>query len=343
MKEHASDATFCKFHRQLFHSSLAAILSSLKPAMTTPKVVKFSDSHFCHVIYSLGPYIVDYEEQALLTCIVRGWCPRCQALRGNLDEDALDCSRAFTEVLFEESTLNLMWDKYGIPFTNNFPRTDIYHLIAPDILHQLIKGCFKDHLVDWVTAYIQKKHSKREADQIMDDINRRIAAVALFTRLHRFPQGQGFKQWTGDDLKALMKVYIAAIEGYVPAEIIRTFCAFLEFCYLVHRDIISEKVLAEIEDTLDRFHTWHEIFRTGDNPVVTTFSLPRQHSAKHYPTLIHLFCVPNGLCSSITECKHIKAVKEPWWRSSKYQLLSQMLLTNQQLDKIAASCVDFSS
>ena len=139
------------------------------------------------------------------------------------------------------------------------------------------------------------------------------------------------------------KVYIAAIEGYVPAEIICTFRAFLEFCYLVRRHIISEKALAEIEDALKRFHTWREIFRTGDNPVVTTFSLPRQHSAKHYPTLICLFGSPNGLCSSITECKHIKAVKEPWRRSSKYQPLGQMLLTNQWLDKIAASRIDFSS
>ena len=47
MKEHASDATFHKFRQQLFHRSLAAILSSLKPAMTTPKVVKFSEGHFC--------------------------------------------------------------------------------------------------------------------------------------------------------------------------------------------------------------------------------------------------------------------------------------------------------
>ena len=111
----------------------------------------------------------------------------------------------------------------------------------------------------------------------------------------------------------LIPCLIILFKGYVPAEIICTFCAFLEFCYLVRQHIISEKVLTEIKDTLNWFHTWCEIFRTGDNPVVTTFSLPHQHSAKHYPTLIRLFGVLNGLCSSITECKHIKAVKEPWW------------------------------
>ena len=35
---------------------------------------------------------------------------RCQVLWGNLEEDALDCSQA----LFEKSTLDRMWDEYGI-------------------------------------------------------------------------------------------------------------------------------------------------------------------------------------------------------------------------------------
>ena len=34
----------------------------------------------------------------------------------------------------------------------------------------------------------------------------RIAAVPSFPGLRRFPEGRGFKQWTGDDSKALMKV-----------------------------------------------------------------------------------------------------------------------------------------
>lgn len=34
----------------------------------------------------------------------------------------------------------------------------------------------------------------------------RIAAVPPFPGLRRFPEGRNFKQWTGDDSKALMKV-----------------------------------------------------------------------------------------------------------------------------------------
>ncbi|KAF9521566.1 hypothetical protein CPB83DRAFT_778511, partial [Crepidotus variabilis] len=37
----------------------------------------------------------------------------------------------------------------------------------------------------------------------------------------------------------------------------------------------------------------------------------RQHALSHYVLLIILFGASNGYCSSITESKHIKAVKEP--------------------------------
>ena len=137
------------------------------------------------------------------------------------------------------------------------------------------------------------------------------------------------------------QVYIPAIEGFVPSEMVRTLRAFLELCYLVHQHVISESVLGKIKLALVQFHHHHKIFMEGDNSIISTFSLPHQHAEKHYPHLICLFSAPNSLCSSITENKHIKVVKEPWCRSSKYQPLSQMLLTNQRLDKIAAAHVDF--
>ena len=59
------------------------------------------------------------------------------------------------------------------PFTNAFPRADIHGLLAPDLLHQLIKGVFKDHIVTWVTDYIKAKHPEREANRILDDIDHR--------------------------------------------------------------------------------------------------------------------------------------------------------------------------
>ena len=52
------------------------MLQPLKAAMTEPEVVQCPDGHFRCAIYSLGPYIGDYLEQALLSCIVQRWCPK---------------------------------------------------------------------------------------------------------------------------------------------------------------------------------------------------------------------------------------------------------------------------
>jgi hypothetical protein len=93
-------------------------------------------------------------------------------------------------------------------------------------------------------------------------------------------------------------------------------------------------------DALDRFHK-HRVFFEESGVRANGFALPRQHSLVHYVALIRSFGAPNGLCASITESKHIKAVKEPWRRSSRFEALGQMLLTNQRLDKLAASRVDF--
>jgi len=121
---------------------------------------------------------------------------------------------------------------------------------------------------------------------------------------------------------------------------VRALRAFLDFCYIARRDVQDTKSLAALEDALAGFHDFHSIFKEC-GVRVDGFNLPRQHSLMHYFALIRAFGAPNGLCSSITESKHIKAVKEPWRRSSRFEALGQMLVTNQRLDKLAASRVDF--
>ncbi|KAH9941016.1 hypothetical protein B0H21DRAFT_870312 [Amylocystis lapponica] len=346
-REEDDSAEFRTFRKQLYHASLAKIMSPLEPAMSIPEIARCPDGHFRRVVYELGPFIADYPEQVMLAGIVQGWCPKCLAAPDELRTAGQPRCRAHTEYLRSHFDSDVAWTGWGIdmnvmPFTTNFPRADIYELLTPDLLHQLIKGTFKDHLVTWVEQYLHSIHSKADAQRIMDDIDRRIAAVSGFPGLRRFPEGRNFKQWTGNDSKALMKVYLPALEGHVPDNMVRCFAAYLDFCYLARRSAHDTQTLVAMQEALDRFHRYRVIFEE-EGIRADGFSLPRQHALEHYIQNIRLFGSPNGICSSITESKHIRAVKEPWRRSSKNKPLLQILRTNQRLDKLAAARSHFTS
>ena len=113
----------------------------------------------------------------------------------------------------------------------------------------------------------------------------------------------------------------------------------MEFCYIVQRLVLDNDDIDKLNTLLVQFHQERKIFREAG--IRSNFCLPRQHSLNHYANSIMKFGAPNSLCSSITESKHIEAVKKPWRRSSRFNALGQMLLTNQRLDKLAAARVDF--
>jgi len=96
-------------------------------------------------------------------------------------------SCAHTEMLSMAFELGTLWDEYGIIsdvivscnllhmfiktylqsfqlFTNAFPHADIHELLALDLLHQLIKGAFKDHIVSWVNDHLKAEHPTQEAN-----------------------------------------------------------------------------------------------------------------------------------------------------------------------------------
>jgi hypothetical protein len=115
---------------------------------------------------------------------------------------------------------------------------------------------------------------------------------------------------------------------------IQAISAFLDFCYLVRHSSFTEADLVAIDKAAECFQDKRVIFEeTGACP--NGISIPCIHAIQHYRRLIQEFGAPNGLCSSITESKHIRAVKDPWRKTNRYQPLLQMLLINQRLDKLA--------
>ena len=115
---------------------------------------------------------------------------------------------------------------------------------------------------------------------------------------------------------------------------VQAIAAFMEFCYIVRQSTLDEADLNAMQNALQCFETKCTIFEeVGIHPH--GISIPRIHALQHYQHLVQQFGAPNGLCSSITESKHIDAVKKPWRRSNRHEALGQMLVINQHLDNIA--------
>ena len=103
--------------------------------MTKPEVLRCPDHHFRRILWGLGPYIADYQEQLIVSCIVQYWCARyvihtrrivhllfnfvhrCRALPNNLDgpESSDRRSRAHTNFLLGKcEVLSVLYKDYGI-------------------------------------------------------------------------------------------------------------------------------------------------------------------------------------------------------------------------------------
>ncbi|KAL1724786.1 hypothetical protein EV714DRAFT_240455, partial [Schizophyllum commune] len=189
---------------------------------------------------------------------------------------------------------------------------------------------------------LELEHGKVAAERIIADIDRHIAVVPHFPGLRQFLQGRGFKQWMGDDSKALMKVILPAIKGYVLPQMLRAVSAFLEFCYLVRSNGVDEDTIICIQVLRGEARTQttdHKM--TVKDKVSIPFRTVQAHQLQHQDALERFH--HDRVIFERKGSAHIRAVKRPWLRSNQYSTLWQMLIINERIDKLAACCTDFES
>ena len=121
---------------------------------------------------------------------------RCEAKLYDLNAPgSLRWSHKKTKFLIECFDPGILWKDFGIhadikvncgssvllklslicimhqPFTQYFPCADIHELLLSDLLYQVIKWTFKDHIVTWVNEYLTLTHGESKAKEIIDDID----------------------------------------------------------------------------------------------------------------------------------------------------------------------------
>ncbi|KIJ50249.1 hypothetical protein M422DRAFT_245496 [Sphaerobolus stellatus SS14] len=144
---------------RLFHYCMSVVFHPMVEAGKNGVDIICADNKIRRVYPVLAAYIADFPEQCLVAAVKECDCPICEIdpeLRGEPSTADLRDSETMLEILRSWGTEEERQEfvKLGLrpvpePFWADLPHADIFTCFTPDLLHQLHKGVFKDHLVKW--------------------------------------------------------------------------------------------------------------------------------------------------------------------------------------------------
>lgn len=323
--------------QKLFHMCMRDILMPLIEAGHTGKRMRCADGCIRQAYPILASYVADFPEQCLVACTLQSRCPICLVESRNRQENippnaivkrtmtrSLKAIRADyydpgSSYIFKDDGLRRIYP----PFWAGMRYTNIFETFTPDLLHQLHKGLFKDHLYNWCKQLAGAKQ--------IDD---RIKTIPDHPSLIRkFPNGvTQINQWTGSEAKAIEQVFVGVIVGLLPLKAVIATRALLDFIYLASYHSHTDDTLTRLQTALDEFHSNKEIFL----PVKKRkdFNFPKIHMLQHYVDMIRNYGTAEGFNTETSERAHIDLTKERYRESNKKDYYKQMTASLTREEKL---------
>ncbi|KAH7877102.1 uncharacterized protein C8R40DRAFT_1159941 [Lentinula edodes] len=227
----------------------------------------------------------------LIVCCQENWCLKCTAQKKELGDPLhsilRDPDRTIQSLQKAANGDNTSAVTLGLrlvtPFWASLPLCNIFHCITPDILHQLHKGVFKDHIVKWSTRAVTGK-SKKERER---EIDIRFQSMPHHPTLRHFKQGISLiTQWTGHEYKNMEKIFLGVISGATESEeIVLCVQAILDFIEYSQFSLHTDESLERMDEALRTFHS-HKDAAFVDTGIRQAFNIPEVHSMNHYTPMI---------------------------------------------------------
>lgn len=180
---YAQDVRSAK-HQNFFHACMKELLKPLIKLEDKGKEMKLADGCICKVIPLIVAYITDFPEQTMTACTMESGCIICKVpykRRGEcipqveLDRMMRHAGSTFTTLLEEYVNpgtsptfkIELLRPVYP-PFWSKLQKMNVHEWFAPNLLHQVHKGIFKDHLFKWIVKIIGEKEIDAQLKLIPD-------------------------------------------------------------------------------------------------------------------------------------------------------------------------------
>ncbi|KAG2132881.1 uncharacterized protein EDB93DRAFT_1323046 [Suillus bovinus] len=262
---------------QLFHHCLSLLLELLIAASQDGVDMVCADSFI---------RLSDFPEQCLVACCKENRCPKCLVAadeRGDPLNSLIRDPKLTKEILerWRSGQHPVEFDEYGLrpvykPFWANLPHTNIFLAFTPDLLHQLHKGVFKDHLVKWCLDIVGET-----------EIDARFKAIPDYPGLRHFKKA-----------------------ALIHSRVVIVTRALLDFCYYARLHTHTSESLDGLENALAIFHTHKDVLQ--ELTVHEHFNIPKLHQLSHYVQSIKLFGAADGFNTELPERLHINFAKEAY-------------------------------